>query len=72
MASFTITEKGYSLVNGKGETLADVAEDFVAGPEKARSYIGKVSALLYARYQAGEKPVAMVSMDNCCLLYTSC
>ena len=65
MASFTITEKGYSLVNGKGETLADVAEDFVAGPEKARSYIGKVSALLYARYQAGEKPVAMVSMDNC-------
>ena len=49
----------------KGKTLADVAEDFVAGPEKARSYIGKVSALLYARYQAGEKPVAMVSMDNC-------
>ena len=37
MASFTITEKGYSLVNGKGETLADVSEDFVAGPEKARS-----------------------------------
>ena len=29
------------------------------------SYIGKVAALLYARYQAGQLPIAMVSMDNC-------
>ena len=65
MVSFTITEKGYSLVNGKGETLADVEADFAAGPEKPVSYMGKVASLLYARYQAGEKPVAMVSMDNC-------
>ena len=27
--------------------------------------MGKVAALLYARYEAGAKPVAMVSMDNC-------
>lgn len=27
MATFTITEKGYSLVNAKGETMADVAAD---------------------------------------------
>ncbi len=65
MASFTITEKGYSLVNGKGELLPSVAEDFEKGPEKPASYIGKVAALLYARYQAGQKPIAMVSMDNC-------
>ena len=65
MASFTITEKGYSLVNGKGELLPGVAEDFANGPKKAMSYMGKVSALLYARYEAGQKPIAMVSMDNC-------
>ena len=65
MVSFTITEKGYSLVNGKGELLPDVDSDLVKGPAKPMSYIGKVAALLYARYEAGEKPVAMVSMDNC-------
>lgn len=65
MATFTITEKGYSLTNAKGELLPDVAADFAAGPEKPASYMGKVSALLYARYSAGEKPVAMVSTDNC-------
>ncbi len=65
MATFTITEKGYSLVNGKGEYLPDVAADFAAGPERPVSYMGKVSALLYARYCAGKKPVAMVSTDNC-------
>lgn len=33
MATFTITEKGYSLVNGKGEQLPDITADFVNGPE---------------------------------------
>lgn len=65
MATFTITEKGYSLVNGKGELLPAVEADFAAGPEKPASYMGKVASLLYARYQAGEKPIAMVSTDNC-------
>ena len=65
MVSFTITEKGYSLVDGKGGVLPAVMEDFKKGPEKPMSYIGKVTSLLYTRYQAGEKPVAMVSMDNC-------
>ncbi len=65
MVSFTITEKGYSLVNGKGDLLPGVPEDFANGPAKAMSYMGKVAALLYTRYEAGQKPVAMVSMDNC-------
>lgn len=65
MVSFTITEKGYSLVNGRGELLPEVKADFEAGPEKPASYIGKVASLLYSRYLAGEKPLAMVSMDNC-------
>ena len=65
IASFTITEKGYSLVNGKGELLPSVADDMKNGPEKPQSYIGKVVSLLYTRFQSGEKPIAMVSMDNC-------
>ncbi len=65
MASFTITEKGYSLVNGKGEILPSVAADLKNGPEKPESYLGKVVSLLYTRFLAGEKPIAFVSMDNC-------
>ncbi len=65
IVSFTITEKGYSLVNGAGVLLPAVEADFAAGPKKPASYIGKVASLLYTRYLAGEKPVAMVSMDNC-------
>ena len=65
MASFTITEKGYVLTDGKGEFLASVQSDFEKGPERPASYIGRVASLLYARFLAGEKPIAMVSMDNC-------
>ena len=50
MVSFTITEKGYCLANGKGELLPAVAADFAAGPEKPASYIGKVASLLYTRF----------------------
>ena len=61
MATFTITEKGYSLKNGAGELLPSVAADFAAGPSSVTSYMGKVASLLYERFLAGEKPVAMVS-----------
>ena len=65
MASFTITEKGYGLTDGRGHIAVSVQNDFEAGPGKAVSYMGKIAALLYARFRAGEKPVALVSMDNC-------
>lgn len=65
MVTFTITEKGYSLVNGRGEQLPDVTADFTAGPERPVSYMGKVTSLLYTRYKKGELPIAMVSTDNC-------
>lgn len=65
MATFTITEKGYNLVDRTGQPFPDVQADFEAGPAKPSSYMGKVASLLYARYQAGQKPIAMVSTDNC-------
>lgn len=58
MATFTITEKGYSLTPA-------LDADFQAGPDKSGSYLGKVVSLLYTRFKSGRKPIAMVSMDNC-------
>ena len=65
MATFTITEKGYSLTGRDGSLLPDVAKDLEEGPARPASYIGKVASLLYARYAAGRLPIAMVSTDNC-------
>jgi len=65
MASFTITEKGYSLVNGAGIIIPAIEEDYKKGPEAPQSYLGKVAALLYYRFTQGAEPIAMVSMDNC-------
>ena len=45
MASFTITEKGYSLTDGKGNVLPAIATDYVKGPVKPASYLGKVVSL---------------------------
>lgn len=65
MASFTITEKAYAYTDSEGNVLPDIKADFSAGPEKPVSYMGKVSALLYERFNSGKLPLAMVSMDNC-------
>lgn len=65
MVSFTITEKGYSLRDMKGDLLSVVQEDIQAGPQAPRHAMSIVAALAYERYRAGELPVAFVSMDNC-------
>jgi len=54
MISFTITEKGY------GYNEADLARGL-----KPVFALGKVTALLYERWQAGELPLTVQSMDNC-------
>ena len=64
LASFTITEKGYNLQDSRGKYFEEVERDIKNGPEKAGSYMGMISALLYDRYKAGKKPLAMVCMDN--------
>jgi fructuronate reductase len=65
MASFTITEKGYSLTGRDGALTPEIAEDIKNGPAKPKSYLGRIAALLYERFANGELPLAMVSMDNC-------
>lgn len=65
MASFTITEKGYAITDTEGSLLKSIADDIENGIDHPQSYMGKVVSLLYARFEAGAKPIAMVSMDNC-------
>ena len=50
IVSFTITEKGYSLVDSSGEYLGAVSEDFSAGYKNPVHLMGKITALLYERY----------------------
>ncbi|MDO4642648.1 MAG: mannitol dehydrogenase family protein [Cardiobacteriaceae bacterium] len=64
MISLTITEKGYHIKDREGAYYPDVAADFTQGTAYPQSYIGKIVALLLARWQAGGEPIAMVSMDN--------
>ena len=54
MVSFTITEKGYSVAPA----------DLERGLEP-QLIMGKVTALLYERFQAGAAPITVQSMDNC-------
>ncbi|MDR2532314.1 MAG: mannitol dehydrogenase family protein [Oscillospiraceae bacterium] len=65
MASFTITEKGYSLQSAAKETPPDILYDFENGTEAPRSYMGRIAALLYERYKHSADALALVSMDNC-------
>jgi fructuronate reductase len=66
MASFTVTEKGYSLNNMDGKFFPFVVEDFKAGPKGDLNHLmAKVTALAYERYQVGKYPFAFASLDNC-------
>ncbi len=65
MVSFTITEKGYSLTDSKGNYYQDILEDLNIFPQKPKTLMGAVTYLCYKRYLAGKLPIALVSMDNC-------
>ena len=57
MASFTITEKGYSLKFAQ--------KDAANEPAQAAGLMGYLTKLLLERYRANAAPIALVSMDNC-------
>ena len=65
MVTFTITEKGYSLVNGKGDKLPGVEEGLMAGPGNQSHLMGRIATLCYERFEANAAPLALVSTDNC-------
>lgn len=63
--SFTITEKGYAVKGMDGQLMKVVLDDINAGPESPKHAMSITASMLYARYQAGAYPIAVVSMDNC-------
>lgn len=63
--SFTITEKGYALCGSDGKYFPFIQNDIDNGPDRAKSAIAVVCALLNERYKANKAPLAVVSMDNC-------
>lgn len=65
IASFTITEKGYKMVNSAGEYTKEAAADLERGPKAPQSFMGRIAALAYQRYLAGGLPIALLSLDNC-------
>ena len=65
MITFTITEKGYALTGMDGEFTQAAKEDFAAGPHNGKLAMSKVASLLYERFLAGGKEIAVVSTDNC-------
>ncbi|EGO8427958.1 mannitol dehydrogenase family protein [Enterococcus gallinarum] len=62
--TFTITEKGYSLKDSKGQFFSVVKADIKSGPSNPQHTMSIVTSLLYSRFNAGELPIAMVSTDN--------
>ncbi len=65
MVSFTITEKGYSLVDVNNNFYGVAIDDFNNGPESSKLFLSKLTALVYKRYKESNWPLALVSMDNC-------
>jgi fructuronate reductase len=62
-ATFSITEKGYSLRDSQGN-LTEQAQADLTDTEFPKTNMAAVTYLLLARYQAGRYPIAMVSTDN--------
>ncbi|MDN7144810.1 mannitol dehydrogenase family protein [Liquorilactobacillus mali] len=63
-ATFSITEKGYSLRDSSGNLTKFALEDIVDGPAHPKTNMGAVAHLLYARFLKNQAPIAMVSTDN--------
>lgn len=64
MISFTITEKGYKVVDLSGNPLKVIKEDIDKGPDLPQHAMSILTALLYERYKVGQLPISLVSMDN--------
>ncbi|MEE3381325.1 MAG: mannitol dehydrogenase family protein [Succiniclasticum sp.] len=65
IVSFTVTEKGYQLHKPDGSYADAALQDLEGGPASPSTFIGKLSALLLERFQAGSLPVTLLSLDNC-------
>lgn len=65
MVSFTITEKGYAITDAAGELLPVVKSDISGVPSDAKHLMSIVAWMCIERMRLSNKPLALVSMDNC-------
>ena len=64
LVTFSFTEKGYALTDSSGKLTLPAQMDIQNGPYSPVTNMGIVAHLLYARFKAGQLPIAMVSTDN--------
>lgn len=64
LVTFSFTEKGYALTDINGKLTAAAQADIIHGPQQPITNMGAIAHLLYARYQANQAPLALVSTDN--------
>ncbi|MCT6827479.1 MAG: mannitol dehydrogenase family protein [Lactobacillus helsingborgensis] len=64
LVTFSFTEKGYKLDDGKGNLTKAAQRDMASNPDEASTNMAAIARLLYKRYLAGQYPIAMVSTDN--------
>ncbi|OON93400.1 MAG: mannitol dehydrogenase [Candidatus Epulonipiscioides saccharophilum] len=65
MVSFTITEKGYALTDLNHNYFEVIKNDILAGPDNSQHVVSILCGLLLERFNAGQLPISLVSMDNC-------
>lgn len=63
-ATFTITEKGYNILDSNGELMTIINQDILSGPTEPKHTMSIIASLLYERFLAGGQPLAVVSTDN--------
>lgn len=65
LLSLTVTEKGYSIHDSKGEISDAVRQAMVSDPASFHdNTMANLAGLLVARYEAGGAPINLVSFDN--------
>ncbi len=65
VVSLSLGEHLYTIVTSKNELLPCYEKDCTWGPSKAHTALGKITALCYERFLAGEYPLALVNFDDC-------
>ncbi|MCI6660513.1 MAG: mannitol dehydrogenase family protein [Peptoniphilaceae bacterium] len=64
VASFTITEKGYSVTDASGALSGAVKAEIAGDPNQAKNTMVVATFLMKERYQAGATPLTLLSLDN--------
>lgn len=65
IVSFTITEKGYNLYTAKGDLMDAVKSDLDGDIKNSKHLMSFVTYMLYRRYKEINKPLTLMSLDNC-------